>query len=427
MSYSNLPSMGLTVEETAARLAVYAYVLTRTTRLLGSWASDTPEIELKIMWGRHVHQDATAVRSLQDRVDALVHDRSLCACQPPGPWRRWLAALGGKRSSLQKLHGMHAVVKRELLHHVQQHIVETHRVWDAPTVLVLEQIARDLTEQAAAAAAAVQEIRVSFAPGMSAADVEASWQHVVDAAVDDRDPQLPYPDTPARDGRFTSAGDSPPLALRDSRAVIGALHRLLMSIEIPTIEVCGRMIAEFPEMPWDFVLDMSRQSWDESRHAVLCYERILQLGGHIGQFPIDTQMWQLSHGLPLPLRLAVHQRLGEWLGVDGTMSGMLQLRHVGDLVTARSLEYVIVDEIAHVAYGNKWIHHLVHGDEAVRDLHMQAVAQRASFGLTVNGAPDLPINVHMCELSGFTPDEIRWLQETRLARKEPSHSGASPD
>src|SRR4051794_11124662 len=158
MNSSNLPTMGLPVAETAARLATYAYVLSRTTRLLGSWASDTPEIELKILGGRHIHQDATAVRALEDRVDALVHDRSLCAAPPSGQWRRWLAALGGTRGSLHKLHGMYDVVKRELQQEIEHHIHDTHRVWDEPTVVILERIARDLADQRAAAALVRRQI-----------------------------------------------------------------------------------------------------------------------------------------------------------------------------------------------------------------------------------------------------------------------------
>jgi uncharacterized ferritin-like protein (DUF455 family) len=93
-------------------------------------------------------------------------------------------------------------------------------------------------------------------------------------------------------------------------------------------------------------------------------------------------------------------------------------------VTAQSMEYVIVDEVAHVSYGNKWIRHLVTEEAAVRQIHEQAVARRDSFGQTVNGAPELPLNVRMCELAGFTPAEIRLLQQTRNRRTEPTPTGA---
>ena len=189
-----------------------------------------------------------------------------------------------------------------------------------------------------------------------------------------------------------------------------------MSIEIITIEVCGRMISDFPEMPLEFALDMARQCWDNSRHAILCYDRILQLGGNIGQFPIDTQLWTVSFNLSLELRLAVHQQIGEWLGVDGAVSGIAALRDAGDLVTARALEYVLVDEIAHVGYGNKWVHYIAGTDEATNQVYARALAQRASFGQTVNGGPDLPFNRRACERSGFTPAEIEELERTRAAR-----------
>jgi uncharacterized ferritin-like protein (DUF455 family) len=251
-------------------------------------------------------------------------------------------------------------------------------------------------------------------PNRSAQDVRRAWRTCLRGASAWPEVSAGSPERPARDGRFSTSADSPPIDPADPATAALFLHNMLMSVEIPSIEVCGRMIADFPEMPWEFVLDMSRQCWDEARHARLCYDRLRQLGGSIGQLAVDTQLWDLSADQPLDIQLAVQQRLGEWLGVDGAVQAVDALRQHGDLVTAQMFEYVAADEIGHVGYGNKWIRYLAgNDDQRVWEIHARAVERRASFGKAVNGPVLLPLNRRACERAGFTVEEIQRLRQSR--------------
>ena len=40
-----------------------------------------------------------------------------------------------------------------------------------------------------------------------------------------------------------------------------------MDAELTAAELMARNSHEYPEMPWDFHVDMARQTWDELRHA----------------------------------------------------------------------------------------------------------------------------------------------------------------
>ena len=135
-------------------------------------------------------------------------------------------------------------------------------------------------------------------------------------------------------------------------------------LEVVTIEVCARMILDFAgAMPDDFLVDIATQCEDEARHAAMCCDRIRELGYDIGDFDIDLQPWHASYGLDLAERLAAHQRIGEQLGSDGAILNSDLAAEFGDERTGRMFEYVTIDEISYVNFGNKWIRRLVSAEQ----------------------------------------------------------------
>jgi uncharacterized ferritin-like protein (DUF455 family) len=406
MNLCALPRLGISVEEVGSRLGVFRGALARTTRLMAAWASDTPELEVKIMLGDHVYRDAVAVSALDDRLASLGLRASDGAAEE---YVRLSCALARTTDTLARLHGMYRVLKPRLGASLKAYLEATHPVADGPSVRALRAIVDDVDAEIEQGCALFDFVRVTFHPGVSDADVERCWEEAVAAADGESELHLP-PSAMRRDSRFRFGPEAH--SMREPTNVPSSMHRMLMSIEIPTIEVCGRNIADFPGMPWEFVLDMARQSWDESRHATLCYGRLTQLGARIGDFPINDNLWRLSHGLPLVMRLAVHQRLGEWVGVDGASDGSARLEEVGDLVTARAMQYVVADEVAHVRGGNKWIRRLV-GEEGVAKVHDAAVQHRDDVGQSIRGFTRLPLNRDLCLRCGFTEQEVEALAALR--------------
>ncbi len=416
MNYLNLPKRGMPVDEMRRRLRGFRAALAQTTRLLAAWASDTPELEVKIMLGDHVYRDAIAVDALNGRL-AEVGVAAEVEVEDIDPTTlRDVCGLARAAGTLPRLYGMYRVLKPRLLADLRTYLGKAHPVADGPSVRLLRSIVDDLDAELAWASSLFDSVGAMFHSDRADADIEAEWRAASESASGDSEPRLPPPEM-RRDARFTFADE--PFNTRDPTNVGSSLHRMLMSIEIPTIEVCGRNIADFPAMPWEFVVDMARQSWDESRHALLCYERITQLGCRIGQFPINAHLWKLSHGLPLEMRLAVHQRLGEWVGVDGATDGSAQLCAMGDIVSARAMAYVAVDEVSHVRGGNKWIRRIV-GDAGVARVHDAAVRWRDDAGQTVRGFSKLSFNRELCSQCGFTQSEIDALA---LLRSSPPDTG----
>jgi uncharacterized ferritin-like protein (DUF455 family) len=220
------------------------------------------------------------------------------------------------------------------------------------------------------------------------------------------------PESPARDSRFTIVSSPPsrPKNAQLSEKVIADMHINLMSLEIPTIEACSRNICDFPDMSWEFVQDMASQIWDEVRHAESCYQRIEYYGGLIGSYPVDLEIWNMASGLDLPTRLAVHQRLGESIGVDAALWSVNDLIESGDPHTANLYRFIAADEINHVAIGNKWIRRLASSDLEVEEIHSSAVTRRAEMSGKVDGPRPFPFHAWAAQTAGFSEDEIEFMK-----------------
>ncbi len=133
------------------------------------------------------------------------------------------------------------------------------------------------------------------------------------------------------------------------------LHRH-MNNETGAMEIAARCLLDFPEAPWDLRMSLARQVADESRHAQLLYDRLRQLDGFKGEFPVANFEWGVTLMLDnMPGRLAVQNRTFEagLIDVLGTLRN--KWREAGDDVTADLLEGILADEITHVRFANRWI------------------------------------------------------------------------
>ena len=77
------------------------------------------------------------------------------------------------------------------------------------------------------------------------------------------------PDLPRLDGRFTHnvRPQEPSPNRPSSESLVDLLHVMITDVELVSIEICARAIVEGGNLPWEFTIDMARQSWDEARHS----------------------------------------------------------------------------------------------------------------------------------------------------------------
>ena len=199
------------------------------------------------------------------------------------------------------------------------------------------------------------------------------------------------------------------------------IHRH-MNNEMTTTEVAAQCLCDFPDAPWELRMELARQVWDESRHAMGLYRRLKELGGRKGEFPVANLEWTISSYLDSVIgRITVMNRTFE----AGTMDLMASLpdgwRESGDPQTAELLEAIAADEIHHVRFANHWVHKLCAENKrnllkVVQAVRFLDVAQKAIAPppgttnrvgvLVANAAQSVPINVADRQLADFTDEEI---------------------
>ncbi len=341
-------------------------------------------IEDKIVLGEQLYDDANAVAQILQRSTELGLDQAVALASI----RRTFC---GK--SLNATSDLPALCrsKQRALDDLQLALAAIRPVSDSPTYVTIENISRKLQAHVA---------RLADRVAVAHRNEDTAALPLLCGRVSER---IPY-----RDDRFTvvEAVSRPRSFGRFSDKTIEGLHQGLMATEIPTIEACAADIVDSPEMAWEFVVDMARQAWDEARHAQAFCDRISELGGKIGQYPIDMRSWLLCADLPLEMRLAAHQRIGEWIGCDVLDLTIAEHIAQGDIKTARVYEFIQQDEFTHVAFGNKWLRVLVPSEDKLRSLHEEAEALRLTFGLMAGSTRRAALNVGNCERGGFKTNEI---------------------
>jgi uncharacterized ferritin-like protein (DUF455 family) len=177
-------------------------------------------------------------------------------------------------------------------------------------------------------------------------------------------------------GGVQSGPERTPLQLRLQ------LHAIFVG-ELQALEAAGRTLWDFPDLPWEFKMNMARQCWDEARH-VQVYEKLIEhVGGEVGEFPENTFLFEVSCADDPVLRVAGVNRCLEGLACDAFRSLIAFGRETGDDVIAQAVDFVLADELTHVRFGSNWVKEFTRGDpeEAARVREFQRETDRRfSFG-----------------------------------------------
>lgn len=147
----------------------------------------------------------------------------------------------------------------------------------------------------------------------------------------------------------------------------GALLHAVAHIELNAIDLAADMIARFTGHAdiaeadrEDFITDWSAVCDDEARHFVMLADRLDQLGLSYGDHPAHNGLWEAAQTTRdnFPARVAIAPLVLEARGLDVTPGMIKRLISVGDQESARLLQIIYDEEIAHVATGAKWFQYL---------------------------------------------------------------------
>jgi len=171
-----------------------------------------------------------------------------------------------------------------------------------------------------------------------------------------------YDPIPKRDARFTdsyNAGVNPEAFLYDDRfaardKVLMMLYKRLREIDVP--EMMASIIHQTKGKPWKFYRDMSRQLWDEARHAMLGEVGFVHLGIDWSQIPVNFT-WSLN----LNTQLTPQERHAVLFFIEQGLMPRRGKRYEwevgqasGVLLSALFQDFDWADEVLHAQIGREW-------------------------------------------------------------------------
>lgn len=186
-----------------------------------------------------------------------------------------------------------------------------------------------------------------------------------------------------------------------------AFLHAIAHIEFNAINLAWDAVYRFRGMPHDYYRDWIGVADDEARHFAMLSARLGELGFAYGDFDAHNGLWEMAEktadsGLR---RMALVPRVLEARGLDVTPGMIARLRSNGDDASAKILEVILGEEVAHVAAGTRWFHWHCERDGLAPGREFIRLVRE-----TVRGGMRGPFNRPARLAAGFEEHEIRSLE-----------------
>ena len=373
---------GYSVEQTVDRLKRYNFILTHLNQIAAAHLPRTPEWEVKSALSLHMWMDAEHSSWLRERVAEMREPPLHLDQSPDDRLTAWLAEAIRAGSTTELLTGIYRVIRPALVHALNVQLENTNPLADYPTLRQLRFILLEQKEMIAWGEQAITALQKLSAVSPSAGDWEAHLGSYLAQAggISGTEPipenlsaALPRSDghpyemdaRPQRDARITnsfdqsfsgevsgSLGENTP---RQERALI-LLHRRLQEMDVP--EWMAAIIYKTRGKPWAYYREMSRQLWDEARHAMM---------GEVGLYSYGIPFYKYPIGLEGSVSLnvefdALDSHIILWDVEQGLMKRetgkrfeMEMAESANDPLVTLFQDFDWADEVLHAQIGRKWL------------------------------------------------------------------------
>jgi uncharacterized ferritin-like protein (DUF455 family) len=212
------------------------------------------------------------------------------------------------------------------------------------------------------------------------------------------------PDAPGRppELRFKPHGagqvDVPGVHRLEQERERGRLLHFFGNHELLATELMALALLRFPEAPAAFRRGVLQTLKDEQIHTRLYIERMEECGIQFGEIPVSGYFWRSVSTMENPMDYVAALSLTfEQANLDFCRYFARGFERAGDASTARLLDQIYRDEIAHVAYGLKWFRRWKNPQES----DWEAFCRQLRFPLSPQRAKGISLNVEGRRAAGF--------------------------
>lgn len=375
MAQASVP--GLSVEECVRRLKRYHYALRRLHGVFIARLTAEPIYELKMGFSLHAHYCAEHATALRRRVGEMREPPLGLEAVPDENLKQCFDEILNAPTTAELLLGIYEQALPALEAALRRHLAETNPLADHPSVRVCRFALIEIGEMIEYGRQCVTRLVTE-----SERATHAGWLELIEGlfaaagGLDGSEPSVPcdlprrhstqpfqYDGKPRRDERFPdpyNMGVNAEVFLYDQsmppRAkTLMMYYKRLREIDVP--EMMASIITETPGQPWGYYQDMTRQLWDEARHAMM---------GEVGfanldiDWPTDVRVnftWSLALNTqcnPLERHAVLYFIEQGLMAKTGKRHEWEVARAAADPLAALFQDYDWADEVLHARVGRDW-------------------------------------------------------------------------
>ncbi len=387
-SYRGLPTLaglatiaeaarpGLSIEACVARLKRYHYAFARLHAILNARITAEPIYELKCGFSHHSYLCAEHVQALRSRVGEMREPPLGLEAVPHPALGVFFDEILAAPTTEELLAGVYEKALPALDAALERHLHDTNPLADAPSVRVCRFARLELADmldfgRKSVACLVNDAARSALRPWLARLDECLASAGGLDGTADASDQPIGrihsarpyvYDPVPKRDERFHdlyNQGVNPEAFIYNAEyppqpKALMMLYKRLREIDVP--EMMASIIHETKGKPWGYYRDMSRQLWDEARHAMMGEVGFVALGVDWSRARI-THNWSLRlntectpierHAVLYFIEQGLMNKTGkryEWeVGLES-----------GNPLIGTFQDYDWADEVLHAALGREW-------------------------------------------------------------------------
>ncbi len=370
---------GLSVETAVGRLKRFHYSLLRLHEILVARLTAEPIYELKMAFSYHAHLCAENDTSFRTRVGEM-REPPLGLEKMPHPalgvfFDEILAAPSTADLVLGLYHRAFPLLQTGLRHYFE----ESHPLADAPSRRLCRLALLDIDDicaygEKAVACLVKTDDRVAHEQWLTLLDVCLAQAGGLDGSTSvsegaseptryfsskgfifdgepRRDERFPDPYNMGVNGEEFIYDDAMP----DDAKVLIMYYKRLREIDVP--EMMASIITETNGKPWGYTRDMTRQLWDEARHAMMGEVGFASLGLDWPSLVMINSTWSRA----LNLQLEPRERHAVLYYIEQGLMPRTGKRHewevsqrAGDPLAATFQDFDWADEVLHARIGRDW-------------------------------------------------------------------------
>ena len=305
---------GLSVEECVRRHKRYHYAFKRLHHIFTARITGEPLYELKMAFSLHAHLCAEHTSALRKRVGEMREPPLGLEAVPDANLEIFFDEILGAPMTNELVFGLYAKAIPALKAALENHLRDTNLLVDHPSVRVCRFALLELGDMVKFGEQTLRSLAITE-KSLPAADWPVLLDDCLVAAgaldgtaekagktITRRYSAKPYSynPVPKRDERFPdpyNMGVNAEAFLYDKEfppepKTLMMFYKRLREIDVP--EMMASIIVETPDKPWGYYHDMTRQLWDEARHAMMGEVGFVNVGVDWPKQVMINYTWSLA-------------------------------------------------------------------------------------------------------------------------------------